>query len=129
MARTVLSDDELSGLVRKILGKGHASFIREWMSWIPDIRPIENLMRWENFKFKDLGYKDFKLNIPTFIEDPETNTVIQAHVQIWRPSKWFGKKECRKIFHLLLEHTRPRYDSSIAKNPEILKVNMADSNC
>jgi hypothetical protein len=84
---------------------------------------MENAANYECLKFKDLGYMDFNLGIPIFVDDPETNTVIEAGIQVWRKSKWFSEKHCRKVFHLFIDTVRShRYIESLKKNPDILKV-------
>ena len=123
MAKTVLSEKELVGLIQKILSRGHSREIRDWMDWIPNTRQEDYAATYECLKFKDLGFMDFNLGIPIFVDDPETNSVMEAGIQVWRKSKWFSEKHCRKVFHLFINSVRAhRYAEALEKNPDLLKV-------
>lgn len=112
MARTVLSEAELIGLIEKIIHKGHADTIIRWMDTVPDTRPSsETLMRWESLTRKELGFDDFQMQIPTFLV--EGNSVLQAEFQLWRPSRWFGYRGATKLYYLMRNTCLPRYEKAM----------------
>lgn len=107
MSRLVLNDRELFGLVKRILGDGHAETILDWMSYAPSFGDINQ----NDVSSKDLGYRDYALRLRNFTH--RSGTVETADLQLWRKSKFFGKKENMEIVRSLLQIITSRYPSTV----------------
>jgi len=107
MARTVLTDDEMAGLVRKILMPGCAEEILDWMNWLPNAYTPRNPDdQDEAVRLKDLGFRDFKLQFVTF--QSKNGSVVEADIHFSRKPKWFNL-EAKRLFDHLFINAKPRY--------------------
>jgi hypothetical protein len=112
MARTVLNDSEIRGLILRILIPNSASEVIEWMDYLPDDKT--NPSGSDVLRYKDLGFRDFRMQILRF--DVVDKTVNSAQIIIWRKSRWFPNKAAEKTYRLILRSAMERYAGDCLKD-------------
>jgi hypothetical protein len=112
MAIFTLEDIELRNLISNIIQLGKSKEIENWLEQIPqaDIPPSLLHHYPTNYPLsKRLGYKDYKLAFPRW--EVDSGSVRKAALQVWRPSRFFGYIENRRVFSLLEEVILTTYKS------------------
>jgi hypothetical protein len=103
--RLLLSDEELSDLVFKIISpNGAEKIIAAYFEKLPK----ESTPRLSSGRIhKDLGYKDYAVEIGNF--QHVGGDVIKTDLQLWRPSRLLGFLGDKKVIAILTLAIRRRY--------------------
>lgn len=112
--RLILSEEDFCGLISRIVSKGNADLILEWMSFAPNDPKFgqdSNDEAGTQLHKKFLGFGKFKLSIPRFV--CSNGSVEIAAIQLWRPSGVFGSKENHRVLNLLKQTLAPRYPEEV----------------
>lgn len=104
MALLTLTEQELDKLIFSIISPNKADDVLRIVQNAPGHIQTPNWLG-----DKRLGYKDYELQIRKF--ENQNGSVTDADLQIWRPSRFFGSIENKRVIKLLTKVAMRRYGS------------------
>ena len=120
-----LSEKELKQLITAIVTPGSADLVESLLSDCHEFQTFGSLMPYERYFRKQLGYRDFDLNIPRFAVNG--SSVLEAAIQFKRPSTfpapYFNRnRSLLREMRRLLDHLYKGQDIHVERDGQTRKV-------